>query len=131
MMTDTLADMLTRIRNANQAALETVDIPYSVLKERVARVIMEEGYLNDLQVVDTGARKKLVLKLKYLPKRARVLSGLSRVSRPGRRVYMPHDKLGKVRGGMGIMVLSTPKGVMTDTQAREQHVGGEALCKVW
>ncbi len=131
MMTDPLGDLLTRIRNANHASLEMVEIPHSKLKEAVARVIKDEGFLADVQVVGTGIQKNIVVTLKYPSRKTRTITGMSRVSKPGRRVYISHDDLKMVRNGMGILVLSTSKGVMTDATARQQHLGGEAICKVW
>lgn len=131
MMTDPLGDLLTRIRNANHANLEMVQIPHSKLKEAVARVIKDEGFLTDVQVVGTGTQKNIVVTMKYPSPKTRTITGLSRVSKPGRRVYISNDDLKMVRNGMGILVLSTSKGVMTDATARQQHLGGEAICKVW
>lgn len=130
MMTDTIADMLTRVRNANQAGLETVQIPYSKIKESILKVLQGEGFLGDIQVAGEGTKKALVVALKYAG-RVRVLGGIDRVSKPGRRVYLGHEDLKVVRGGLGVTILSTSKGVMSDSQARQQHLGGEAICKVW
>jgi small subunit ribosomal protein S8 len=131
MMTDSIADMLTRIRNASNAGLETAQIPYSRLKEAILKVLKDEGFLSDVQVAGEGVRKSLVVGLKYVGRGTRVLSGLERVSTPGRRVYVGHEDMRAVRGGLGITVVSTSKGIMTDHQARQQHIGGEALCRVW
>lgn len=131
MMTDSIADMLTRIRNASRAGQETVQIPYSKLKESVLKVLVTEGFLSGMQTAGEGTRKMLVVGLKYAGRQIRVLAGLSRISRPGRRVYLGCDELRAVRGGMGVTVLSTSKGIMSDHQARQQHLGGEAVCKVW
>lgn len=131
MMTDAIADMLTRVRNASRAGLETAQIPYSKMKESVLKVLVQEGFLANMQVVGEGTKKALVVGLKYAGRDTRVLTGLSRVSRPGRRVYLGHEDLRTVRGGLGVTILSTSKGIMSDHQARQQHLGGEAICKVW
>ncbi len=131
MMTDTIADMLTRVRNASRAGLETAQIPYSKMKECVLKVLVQEGFLVSMQVVGEGTKKALVVGLKYVDRDTRVLTGLSRISRPGRRVYLGHEDLRTVRGGLGVTILSTSKGIMSDHQARQQHLGGEAICKVW
>ncbi len=131
MMTDSIADMLTRIRNASKAGLEIAQIPYTRLKEDILKVLKDEGFLGDIQVAGEGVKKSLVVSLKYMGRRTRVLSGLSRVSKPGRRVYVSHEDMHQVRGGMGLTIISTSKGVMSDHQARQQHLGGEAICKVW
>lgn len=131
MMTDTIADMLTRIRNASQAGRESVQIPYSRTKENILKVLQSEGFLGDIQMAGEGVRKALVVSLKYAGRGIRVLAGLSRVSKPGRRVYVGHEDLRIVRGGLGVTILSTSKGIMSDNQARQQHLGGEAICKVW
>jgi small subunit ribosomal protein S8 len=131
MMTDPIADMLTRVRNASRAGLETAQIPYSKMKESVLKVLVQEGFLANMQVAGEGTQKALVVGLKYADRDTRVLTGLSRVSRPGRRVYLGHEDLRTVRGGLGVTILSTSKGIMSDHQARQQHLGGEAICKVW
>lgn len=131
MMTDSIADMLTRIRNASRAGKETVQIPYTRLKEDILKVLKTEGFLGDIQVAGEGVKKALVVGLKYVDRNTQVLSGLSRVSKPGRRVYIRNEDLRQVRGGMGLTIISTSKGVMSDHQARQQHLGGEAICKVW
>ncbi|PIR21160.1 MAG: 30S ribosomal protein S8 [Deltaproteobacteria bacterium CG11_big_fil_rev_8_21_14_0_20_47_16] len=130
-MTDSIADMLTRVRNANQAGHDTVQIPFSKIKENILKVLVDEGFLSDVQVAGEGTQKSLVAGLKYVGRRTRVMSGLARISTPGRRVYLGHEDLRVVRGGLGVTILSTSKGVMTDTQARQKHLGGEAICKVW
>lgn len=128
--TDPIADLLTRIRNANRAGLSSVNIPYSTLKESVARAIAEEGFLSSIDVVGTGPKKHLIVGLKYTADRRPVMTDLQRVSRPGLRVYVGHEEIAQVRRGLGISVLSTPKGVMTDAVARKAKVGGELLCTV-
>src|SRR5436309_16074752 len=132
-MTDPIADMLTRIRNANIAFHDDVVMPSSKLKEALARILEREGYINGFSVADDSARpgRQLTINLKYTPDRRRTISGLRRVSKPGLRVYTPADKLPRVLGGMGIAILSTNQGLMTDREARERHVGGEVLCQVW
>jgi small subunit ribosomal protein S8 len=128
-MSDPIADMLTRIRNAQQALLPTVEMPYSRLKERIAQILKREGYLHDVSVEGKAVRS-LKLKLKYEGRR-RIIEGLRRVSKPGLRRYVGAGEVPRVRGGMGIAILSTSQGVMTGTQARKSHVGGELLCYVW
>lgn len=129
MMTDTVADFLTRVRNASNAGHETTQIPHSRMKVAIAKVMVSEGFLADFQVVGE-AKKTLVVGLKYKQKKC-VLTGVKRVSKPGRRVYVSCDEIRPIRSGMGIAILSTPKGIMTDTQARQQRVGGEWLFSVW
>lgn len=131
MMTDSIADMLTRVRNANSAGLETAQIPYSRMKEDILKVLKAEGFISDFQVVGEGVKKALVVTIKYMGRTTRVLTGLDRVSTPGRRVYVGHEDLRTVRGGLGVTILSTSKGIMSDQQARQQHLGGEVLCKAW
>ncbi len=129
--TDPIADMLTRIRNANHARHNAVDVTYSVLKERVARVMMDEGYLADVTVAGTEPKRRLEITLKYTADRRPVLTEIRRVSKPSCRQYVGTADVAKVRSGLGISVVSTPRGVMTDEQARQQKVGGEILCEVW
>jgi small subunit ribosomal protein S8 len=131
MMTDPIADMLTRIRNSTMARHDRVELPHSRLKERVASVMKSEGYLDDLRVSEGEERKTLTLVLRYGRDRQSAIDGLRRVSTPGRRVYVPHDRIKPVCSGMGISILSTSRGVMTDKEARRQRVGGELLCEVW
>ena len=132
MLTDPVADMLTRIRNANKALHETVEMPNSRLKEEIARILKEEGYVRDYRVEqDARPYKVLVIELKYGRGRERVLTGLKRISKPGRRIYAKHDRLPKVLGGLGTAILSTPTGVITSRQAAERGVGGEVICFVW
>jgi small subunit ribosomal protein S8 len=132
-MTDPIADMLTRVRNANVAMHETVKMPSSKLKESLAGVLKREGYIEDFTVKSDPARpgRVLEIRMKYAPDRTRTISGLSRVSKPGLRVYTRADKLPRVLGGLGVAVLSTSQGLMTDTEARRKKVGGEVLCFVW
>jgi small subunit ribosomal protein S8 len=131
MMTDPIADMLTRIRNSTMARHDRVEMPHSRLKERVASVMKAEGYLDDIRVSEGEERKTLTLVLRYGRDRESAIDGLRRVSTPGRRVYVAHDRIDRVCSGMGISILSTSRGVMTDREARKQRVGGELLCEVW
>ncbi|NMP22006.1 30S ribosomal protein S8 [Sulfobacillus harzensis] len=130
-VTDPIADMLTRIRNANVVYREVVDIPASRMKRAIAQILKQEGYIRDYELVEDGKQGILRLHLKYGSNRERVITGLKRISRPGLRVYAGHDELPRVLGGLGIAVLSTSRGVMTEKQAREEHIGGEVLCYVW
>src|SRR5262245_26702658 len=131
MMTDPIADMLTRIRNAAAARKATVDVPWSRHKEAVARVLVDEGYLAGASVVDATPRNILRLDLRYDAQRRSVITGLRRVSRPSLRVYVAVDEIPAVRRGLGVNVLSTPKGVLADRVARRENVGGEVICTVW
>jgi small subunit ribosomal protein S8 len=132
MMTDPIADMLTRIRNGAMARHERVEMPHSKLKKHIADVLKAEGYVDDVRESEgTGGKKTLVVILRYGRGKDCAIDGLRRVSAPGRRVYVRHDRIPRVRSGMGISILSTSRGVMTDRQAREQKIGGELLCEVW
>ena len=131
MMTDPIADMLTRIRNASLARHDRADMPHSRLKEHVASVMKAEGYLDDVRVSEGEEQKTLTVVLRYGRDKQAVIDGVKRVSTPGRRVYVRHDRIGKVCSGMGISILSTSRGVMTDREARKQRLGGEVLCYVW
>jgi small subunit ribosomal protein S8 len=131
MMTDPIADMLTRIRNANTAFKEEVEIPASRLKEGVARVLAREGYVQGFRMEGEEPKRRIVVEMKYGPDRERTISGLKRVSRPGRRVYADRDHLPRVLGGLGVSILSTSQGLLTDRQAARRGVGGEVLCQVW
>jgi small subunit ribosomal protein S8 len=132
-MTDPIADMLTRIRNANVALHDKVRMPSSKQKEALARILQQEGYIQGFDVVDDTARpgKVLTISMKYTPERSRTISGLRRVSKPGLRVYSQASKVPRVLGGLGIAVVSTSQGLMTDREARKRNVGGEVLCEVW
>ncbi len=130
-MTDPIADMLTRIRNANIVYRDVVDIPSSRMKRALAEILKEEGYIRDYEWMEDGKQGVLRLSLKYGNNRERVISGLKRISRPGLRVYAGHDQLPRVLGGLGMAVLSTSRGIMTEKRARQEHVGGEVLCYVW
>ncbi|HLE38511.1 MAG TPA: 30S ribosomal protein S8 [Acidimicrobiia bacterium] len=131
MLTDPVADMLTRIRNANQALHEKVSMPTSKLKEEIARILAAEGYIDGFEVLGTGARRTLAVTLRYGSSRKRVIEGLRRVSSPGRRVYSPAGELPRVQGGLGVAVISTSQGLLPDREARRRHLGGEVLCEVW
>lgn len=131
MMTDTIADMLTRIRNANQRRHDVVEMPISKMRTEIARVLKQEGFIKNFQVVKSRPVELLRIHLRYLYEDQSVISGLRRVSRPGRRFYVRKDEIPVVKGGMGIAILSTPKGVMTDRKSRKENTGGEVLCYVW
>jgi small subunit ribosomal protein S8 len=132
-MTDPIADMLTRIRNANVAHFETVRMPGSKLKESLASILAAEGYIADYRVAEEPGKpgQTLEITMKYSPERERTISGITRVSKPGLRIYARADKLPRVLGGLGVAVVSTSKGLMTDREARQKHIGGEVLCYVW
>ena len=130
-ITDPVADMLTRIRNANSAKHESVDVPASNMKKSIAQILLEEGYIKNFQLIDNGTQGVIRVTLKYGAGKEKVISGLRRVSKPGLRVYAGADELPKVLRGLGIAIVSTSKGVMTDKKAREAHVGGEVLAFVW
>lgn len=130
-MTDTIADMLTRIRNALIAKHDTVDVPCSTIKKAIADILVEEGYIKEYAIVEEGLTKTLRIKLKYGPNKQRVIVGIKRISRPGLRVYARKDEIPKVLNGMGIAILSTSRGIMTDREARKLGVGGEVLAYVW
>ena len=131
MLTDPIADMLARIRNANKALQDTVTMPTSRAKVEIARLLKEEGYIRDYHVEKGESFDNLVVELKYGRNRERVISGLKRVSKPGRRIYARKDRLPRVLGGMGVAILSTSSGVMTSRSAEQQGVGGEVICFVW
>ncbi len=132
-MTDPVADMLTRIRNANIAMHDLTEMPSSKLKEALAGILLREGYIEGFEVADDPTRpgNKLTITMKYTPERKRTISGIKRVSKPGLRVYMAANRVPRVLGGMGISVLSTNQGLLTDREARKRRVGGEVLCQVW
>jgi small subunit ribosomal protein S8 len=131
MLTDPVADMLARIRNANKALHERVEMPTSRLKEEIARILKEEGYVTDFHVQKGDSFDTLVIRLKYGRSRERVITDLKRVSRPGRRVYARKDRLPRVLGGMGVAILSTSQGLLTSRSAEEKGIGGEVVCFVW
>lgn len=130
-ITDPIADMLTRIRNANSAKHDTVDIPASNMKKAIAEILLEEGYVKNYQIIDDGTQGIIRVALKYNAGKEKVIQGLRRVSKPGLRVYAGADELPKVLKGLGVAIISTSKGVMTDKKAREAHIGGEVLAFVW
>ena len=130
-ITDPVADMLTRIRNANTAKHESVDVPASNLKKAIAKILLDEGYIKSYEVVEDGTQGVIRIQLKYLAGKEKVISGLRRVSKPGLRVYAGADELPRVLKGLGIAIISTSNGVMTDKAARANHVGGEVLAFVW
>lgn len=130
-MTDPVADMLTRIRNAAMTFHPTVEMPVSTVKVEIARILKEEGYIKDFGVVKGESFDNLVVELKYGPNREKVISGLKRISKPGLRVYAKKDELPRVLGGYGIAIVSTSKGVLTEREARKIGVGGEVLCYIW
>jgi len=131
MMTDPIADMLTRIRNASGARKASVDIPWSRQKEEIARVLVEEGYLESTSVVENKPRNLLRVGLRYDGQRRSVITGMKRVSRPSLRVYVGVTEIPAVRRGLGVNVLSTPRGILVDRAARRENVGGEVICTVW
>jgi small subunit ribosomal protein S8 len=130
-MTDPIADMLSRIRNAASAAHEDVNVPASKIKENIARILVEEGYVDAYEKVEDGGHPAIVIKLRYSGERDPAISGLKRVSKPGRRVYKGAGELPRVLGGLGVAIISTSQGVMTDKEARRARVGGEILAYVW
>jgi small subunit ribosomal protein S8 len=130
-MTDPVADFLTRIRNANTVNHEKVEIPASNVKQSLATSLKEEGFIKDYEVIDDGKQGIIRLYLKYGPNREKVITGLKRISKPGLRVYAKKDEIPKVLGGLGIALISTSKGIMTDKQARKSGLGGEVICYVW
>ena len=130
-ITDPIADMLTRIRNANNAKHDTVAVPASNMKKSIAQILLDEGYIKNFQLIDDGTQGVIRITLKYGAGKEKVISGLRRVSKPGLRVYAGADELPKVLRGLGIAIVSTSKGVMTDKAARKAHVGGEVLAFVW
>lgn len=130
-MTDPIADMLTRIRNASSVSHEQVDIPASKMKEEIARIFKEEGYIRDYKIVAGEKQPNIRVYLKYGPEKSRVISGITRISKPGLRVYAGKNEIPRVLGGLGVAVLSTSRGVLSDRQARREGVGGEVICYVW
>lgn len=130
-MTDPIADMLTRIRNANMVKHETVDVPASNMKKELARILLEEGFIRGYDVIEDGKQGIIRIQLKYGQIGERVITGLKRISKPGMRVYAAKEELPKVLNGLGISIISTSKGILTDRQARKEGVGGEVICYVW
>ena len=131
MLTDPVADMLTRIRNANLALHETVSMPSSKLRQELARILASEGYIDGFDVEGSGVKKTLDVKLRYGSDRSRVIEGLKRISKPGRRVYVGVSELPRVKGGLGVAVISTSQGLLPDREARRRRLGGEFLFEVW
>ncbi len=130
-ITDTIADILTRIRNANSAKHATVDVPASNMKKSIAQILVDEGYIKSFQIIDDGKQGIIRIALKYGENKSQVITGLRRVSKPGLRIYSSCEDMPKVMKGLGIAIVSTSKGVMTDKKARELHVGGEVLAFIW
>lgn len=130
-MTDPIADMLTRIRNANHAKHEFVDIPASKIKKEIANILLEEGYIKGFDIIDDGKQGIIRVELKYQQNKERVITGIKRISKPGLRVFVGKEDTPRVLGGLGIAILSTSKGILTDKKARIQGVGGEVICYVW
>ena len=132
-ITDSIADMLTRIRNANSAKHESVDVPASNMKKAIAQILLDEGYIKSFEVIDDGKQGVIRIKLSYKPGKGKtqVITGLRRVSKPGLRIYTDVENMPKVMKGLGIAILSTSKGIMTDRQARKENVGGEVLAFIW
>ena len=132
MVNDSIADMLTRIRNAQTARHETVTVETSIMKKSIAQILLDEGYISAFdEVENAGKNKNLVISLKYVNRNQKVITGLKRISKPGRRIYASCEELPKVLGGLGIVIVSTSKGVMTDREARKLGIGGEVLAYVW
>lgn len=130
-MTDPIADFLTRVRNALMAKHETTDIPASKLKWRLAEILKAEGYITEAQLIGAPPKKLIRISLKYDPSETSVIRTLERISKPGRRSYVTADQLPKVLNGLGVAIISTSRGIMTDRECRRQHIGGELLCQVW
>jgi small subunit ribosomal protein S8 len=131
MVTDPVADLLARIRNGSMAEHEKVDVPASKLKTRIAEILKEEGFIKNFRLIEDRKQGVLRVYLKYGPGQERVITGLRKVSKPGRRLYVSADRVPSVLGGMGVAILSTPRGVLTDRESRKARVGGEVLCYVW
>jgi len=130
-ITDSIADMLTRIRNANSAKHDTVEVPASNMKKSIAQILLDEGYIKDFEVIDDGKQGIIKITLKYGPNKTQIITGLRKVSKPGLRIYSNCEDMPKVMKGLGIAIVSTNKGVMTDKKARKENVGGEVLAFVW
>ena len=130
-MSDVIADMLTRIRNANNAKHDTVDIPASNIKKAIADILVEEGYIKNVQIIEDNKQGVIRVTLKYGPNKSKILQGLRRVSKPGLRKYANSKEMPRVMNGLGVAIVSTSKGIMTDKQARALNIGGEVLCFVW
>ena len=130
-MTDPIADMLTRIRNANEMRYKEVEVPASKIKEEIAKILKDEGFISDYKIKKNEIQDVIILNLKYGPKKERVISGLKRISKPGLRVYAKANEIPKVLNGLGIAIVSTSKGIMSDKQARQKSLGGEVLAYIW
>ena len=130
-ITDSIADMLTRIRNANSAKHDTVQVPASNIKKSIAQILVDEGYIKSFKVIEDGKQGLIEIALKYGPNKSQVITGLRRVSKPGLRIYSNCEDMPKVQNGLGIVILSTSKGIMTDKDARKANVGGEVLAYIW
>ncbi len=130
-ITDTIADMLTRIRNAISARHDTVDVPASNMKKSIAQILVDEGYIKSFQIVEDGKQGIIRIQLKYGPNKAPVITGLRRVSKPGLRIYTSCEEMPKVMKGLGVALISTSKGIMTDKEARKANIGGEVLAFIW
>ena len=130
-ITDPIADLLTRIRNANSAKHETVEIPASNMKKAICQILLDEGYVKDMKVEDDGLQGNIILTLKYGESKTRIIQGLKRISKPGLRIYSGHEEMPRVMKGLGVAIVSTSKGILTDKQARKLGVGGEVLAFVW
>ncbi|MDD2480642.1 MAG: 30S ribosomal protein S8 [Lutispora sp.] len=128
---DPIADMLTRIRNANTVKHQTVDVPLSNIKKAMADILLEEGYIKSFEIIDDGVQGMIKVTLKYTADKGKVITGLKRISKPGLRVYAKRDEVPKVLGGLGIAIISTSKGIMSDKNARKEGLGGEVLCYIW
>lgn len=131
MTTDVIADMLTRIRNANDAGHPDVEVPCSKIKKAIAQTLLDEGYISGYDVIDDSKQGMIKIHLKYGPGKKKILTGLKRISKPGLRIYARKDEIPRVMGGLGTVIMSTSKGIMTDKQARKENVGGEVICYVW
>ncbi|NLL81193.1 MAG: 30S ribosomal protein S8 [Tissierellia bacterium] len=131
MMTDPIADMLTRIRNASNAKHDSVDIPASNIKKEIAQILLDEGFINGFDIIDDAKQGIIRVDLKYGKQNEKVISGIKRISKPGLRVYVKSNEIPRVLGGLGIVVLSTSKGILTDKVARKEKIGGEVICYVW
>lgn len=130
-ITDTIADMITRIRNANSAKHDSVDVPASNMKKSIAQILLDEGYIKNFQIIEDNKQGIIRINLKYGANKSQIITGLRRVSKPGLRIYTNSEDMPKVMKGLGIAIVSTSKGIMTDRQARKEHVGGEILAFVW
>ncbi|HLR35642.1 MAG TPA: 30S ribosomal protein S8 [Tissierellales bacterium] len=131
MMTDPIADMLTRIRNGNDARHETVDIPASNMKKQIAQILLDEGYIKGFDFIEDNKQGIIRIKFKYADNNQKIISGIRKISKPGLKVYVNNNEIPKVLGGLGVAIISTSKGVMTDKEARKEKVGGEVICYIW